>query len=93
MALEDPAGFALGVPSPAGVGDDLLRSLVAAKLGDRHPVQHGVHSAVAAEVELVADRLALPLARRRLKRRRAVEAGERAFACEPAAPAGPRSPT
>lgn len=46
-----------GVATAAGVVSEALRSRVAAQLGDRHAVQHGVDAAVATAVEPVTNRL------------------------------------
>ena len=69
VALEDSAGFLLGVPAGARVSLDALGAWLAAQLGDRHPVQDRVDAPVAAGVVAVADRLAGPLGGRGGQRR------------------------
>jgi hypothetical protein len=83
VSFEDPAGLFLGVAVGARVGVDRLGARLAALLGDRHPVEDGVHAPVTAGVEAVADRLARPLTGRGDQRRGAVKAREPAFG-EPA---------
>src|SRR5476651_593198 len=45
VALEDPAGFLLGMSAGARVGEDRLGTRFAAQLGDGHPVQDRVDPA------------------------------------------------
>src|SRR5947209_7931868 len=79
MTLENPAGFLLGMPASASVGDDGLGSGFAAQLGDGHAVQDGIDPAVPGGVPAVPDGLAGTLGGGRRQRGGAVEAGEAAF--------------
>ena len=58
VALEDSAGFLLGVRAGALVGVGALGAWLAAQLDDRDPVKDRVDAPVAAGVIAVADRLA-----------------------------------
>jgi hypothetical protein len=63
VASDNPNRFSLGVAPAPGLIRDTLGALVAAQLGDRHAVEHGVDPPVATAVEAVTDRLPSALAR------------------------------
>lgn len=79
IALESPHRFLLGLPAGTRICVDFLGTRVAAKLGDRHAVQHRVDATVPAAVEPVPHRIVLAFTGGRGQRGSPVEASEAAL--------------